>query len=294
MEKMVIIGAGPAGVTAAIYAARSGIQPLILEHGKSALLKAEKIENYYGFPEGISGKELYENGIAQAKRLGVRVKQAEVLNIQEFDDFEIQTQEEMIHAKTVVLATGSSRISAKIPGLQEMEGKGVSYCAVCDAFFYRGKKVAVLGNGDFALHEAREIAHTASSVTILTDGKEPAFSEQPEFPVRTEKIISLEGEAFLEGILLAEGERIEAAGLFVAIGTLGSSQIARQLGAELGDKSVIVTDENGCTSVPGLYAAGDCAGGLLQIAKAVHDGAKAGMHVIKYLNTHKQSPSSKA
>ena len=154
MEKMIIIGAGPAGISAALYAARGNMDPLVINNGIGALEKAEKIENYYGLEGPVSGRELFDRGIAQAKALGVRFLDAQVLGIGGFDTFEVQTTAGTFESICVIIATGGKRTAPKIPGVKELEGKGVSYCAVCDAFFYRGKEVAVLGNSDFALHEA--------------------------------------------------------------------------------------------------------------------------------------------
>lgn len=145
------------------------------------LEKAEKIENYYGMEHPVSGKELFETGLAQAKALGVRILEAQVLGIGGFDTFTVKTTAGDFDTISVILATGSKRKAPAIPGIKELEGRGVSYCAVCDAFFYRGKDVAVLGNSDFALHEAEELAPMAGSVTIYTDGKEPEFSRKSSF-----------------------------------------------------------------------------------------------------------------
>ena len=286
MENIIIIGGGPAGISAALYAARSGRDPLVIEHGAGGLKKAEKIENYYGGGT-LSGQELYDRGIDQAKTLGVRILTAQVVGVEGFDTFTVHTDQGDFDAKAVILATGTSRKAPVIPGLKELEGRGVSYCAVCDAFFYRGKKVAVIGNGDFALKEAEEIGNVASEVTILTNGLPGAFSRKPEYPVRTEKIQNLKGTDFLEGVELADGTELEVSGVFVAIGTAGSTEIARRMGAELTEKGNIRVDEEMRTTIQGLYAAGDCTGGLLQVAKAVYEGAVAGMDASRYTRPEK-------
>ena len=286
MENIIIIGGGPAGISAALYAARSGRDPLVIEHGAGGLKKAEKIENYYGGGT-LSGQELYDRGIDQAKTLGIRIFTAQVVGVEGFDTFTVHTDQGDFDAKAVILATGTSRKAPVIPGLKELEGRGVSYCAVCDAFFYRGKKVAVIGNGDFALKEAEEIGNVASEVTILTNGLPGAFSRKPEYLVRTEKIQNLKGTDFLEGVELANGTGLEVSGVFVAIGTAGSTEIARRMGAELTEKGNIRVDEEMRTTIPGLYAAGDCTGGLLQVAKAVYEGAVAGMDASRYTRPEK-------
>lgn len=294
MEKIIIVGAGPAGISAALYAARANMDPLVINYGIGGLEKAEKIENYYGLEKPLSGEELFETGIAQAKALGVRFLETQVLGVGGFDTFEVHTTEGMIETESLILATGSKRKTLPIPGVKELEGRGVSYCAVCDAFFYRGKEVGVLGNSDFALHEAEELAPLASRVTIYTNGKEPAFSREHEIPVNTMKIQAIEGEEQVEAIRFESDMRIQEDGeakdsvqkidgIFMAIGTAGSGEIARQMGAELTEKGNIRVNENMETTIPGLYAAGDCTGGLLQVAKAVYEGAQAGIHAIQYV-----------
>ena len=299
MENLIIVGAGPAGISAALYAARANLDPLVINNGIGALEKAEKIENYYGLPHPVTGKELFETGIAQAKALGVRVLDAQVLGVSGFDTFQVKTTEGDFESISVLLATGSKRKKPGIPGLQEFEGKGVSYCAVCDAFFYRGKNVAVLGNSDFALHEAQTLLATAGSVTIYTDGMEPEFSTKPDLPVNTMKIQAIEGAKTVSGLRLEpdvsameNGENVSsfaaADGIFVAMGTAGSSEMARQMGAALTEKGNIKVNDQMESTIPGLFAAGDCTGGLLQVAKAVADGAQAGISAGKYVRSRKK------
>ncbi len=294
MERVIIIGSGPAGISAALYAARGNLEPLVIHNGFGGLEKAEKIENYYGLEAPLSGKELHERGIRQAKELGVRFLEAQVLGMGGFDTFKVHTTAGTLEAESVILATGSSRKTPKIPGVKELEGRGVSYCAICDAFFYRGKNVAVLGNSDFALHEAEELANVTENVTIYTDGKEPEFSKDHSLTVNTMKIQSIEGEDKVSGIKLKSDVSIQgtdsspevfapADGVFVAIGTAGSTEIARQMGAELTEKGNVKVDEEMQTTIPGLFAAGDCTGGLLQVAKAVYEGAQAGISAGKYV-----------
>ena len=149
MYDSIIIGSGPAGITASLYMARAGLNVLIISKNQSALDKAEKIENYYGFEMPISGKELNENGIKQAKRIGVEFLEKEVISIKysENECYEVivanQGKDEKYIAKTIVLATGTNRNKPKIKGIKEFEGRGISYCAICDAAFFRNKDVGV-------------------------------------------------------------------------------------------------------------------------------------------------------
>lgn len=300
MENIVIIGAGPAGISAALYAARGNMNPLVINNGIGALEKAEKIENYYGLEQPLSAKELYERGISQVEALGVRILDAEVLGISGFDTFTVKTTAGDFDTVSVILATGGKRSAPKIPGLKEFEGRGVSYCAVCDAFFYRGKEVAVVGNGEFALHEAEELRNVTQDVTIYTDGKEPEFSREHPIAVNTMKIQAIEGDDKVSGLLMQsdtaaqdaeapENSFYPADGVFVALGTAGSTEIARQMGAEITDKGNIKTDEEMATTIPGLFAAGDCTGGLLQVSKAVYEGSMAAISAGKYVRHKKVS-----
>lgn len=289
MSDIIIIGNGPAGISTALYTTRAGINTKIIGKDHGALGKAAEIENYYGFSEPISGKNLISEGIEGARRLGAEIVSDEVLGIAYGNKLTVITKSREYEADSVVLATGTSRTAPKIKGLKEYEGHGVSYCAVCDAFFYRGKDVAVLGNGDYALHEAMELLSTSNSVTILTNGKEPNFQVTENIKVNTNIIDSISGNDVVEEVHFQNGELIQVSGLFVAIGVAGSTDLAKKIGADTQNNKIIV-DENMSTNIPGLYAAGDCTGGLLQISKAVYEGAKAGTEIIKYLrNNNKKS-----
>ena len=223
-----------------------------------------------------------------------------MLGIAGFDTFTVKTTAGDFDTESVILATGGKRSAPRIPGIREFEGKGVSYCAVCDAFFYRGKEVAVLGNSDFALHEAEELKNVTPSVTIYTNGKEPEFSKEHPIAVNTMKIQAIEGGDRVAGLRLesdvsaqAEGEAqpsfYPAEGVFVALGTAGSTEIARQMGAELTEKGTVKVDDEMATTIPGLFAAGDCTGGLLQVSKAVYEGSMAGISAGKYVRRRRQS-----
>ena len=164
MPNIVIVGSGPAGVSAALYAVRAGVDTTVLTKGPGALDRAEKIENYYGFAEPVSGAELERRSIENAKRLGVRFVTAEAVGLTYTDKLTVETVDKNYPADAVILATGASRAVPRIPGLAGLEGHGVSYCAACDAFFYRGKDVAVLGSGEYALHEVQALLPVVHSV----------------------------------------------------------------------------------------------------------------------------------
>ena len=282
MAKVVIIGSGPAGISAALYARRAGQDVLVIHKGSGALEKAEAIENYYGFAEPISGMKLWQNGVENARRLGVEFLEDEVVGFAVEDTLVVLTTGGRYPADGVIIATGSPRKTPPVKGLDVFEGRGVSYCAACDGFFYRGKDVAVMGAGEYALHEAMELLPLAKSVTLLTGGETPKFALPEGLIVRSEKVEAVEGDDVIRAAVLSGGERLALDGLFIAYGVAGSADLARKVGAETAGNRIVV-DENMATSIPGLYAAGDCTGGFLQVAKAVHEGAKAGTELVKYL-----------
>jgi len=284
MADVIILGNGPAGISAATYAARAGLSTMVIGRDSGALTKAGEIENYYGFPSPVSGEQLVQNGIEQASRLGAEMISDEIVGITYDGQFTMQSKTNEYRASTVILATGASRRAPKIQGLREFEGKGVSYCAVCDAFFYRGKSVAVFGEGDYALHEAMELLPVVGSVALLTNGKEPSVEFPKEVTVYKNEISSFQGNTVLSSVVFKDGSNLPISGVFIAVGVAGSSDFAKNLGAETAGTTIVVDENMQCT-IPGLYAAGDCTGGMLQIVKAAYDGAKAAMGVIKRIRT---------
>lgn len=278
---VIIIGSGPAGISASLYTARANLKTLIISKGIGILEKVNKIDNYYGLENTLTGEELQEIGINQAKKLGVEFEEDEVVKIDYEDGFMVETINSRYKAKAVIIATGTSRKAPKINGIKEYEGRGISYCATCDAFFFRGKDVAVLGAQEYALHEAEELERVANSVTILTNGEEPVQNRSIDFDIEEKKIREFRGSNSIEEIHFEDNTIKKIDGVFVAIGTATSSDLARKVGARIDEKGNILVDEGMSTNVPNLYACGDCTGGILQIAKAVYEGMVAGMSAIK-------------
>lgn len=284
MYDVIIIGAGPAGISAGLYAKRANLNVLIIYKEQAGLEKAEQIENYYGFENGITGKELYETGIRQAQNLGIDIKREEVINIQmeEKNEYKIITENGTYISKAVIFATGNKKNVPKIKGIKDFEGRGVSYCAVCDGFFYRNKDISVLGNGKYAISETNELINVANSITILTDGKDEPEIRSDKVKIDTRKIREVRGHKRIEEVDFEDNTKMKTDGLFVALGVAGSAEFAKKLGI-ITNKDRIVVNENMETNIPGIYACGDCTGGLLQISKAVYEGAKAGLQVVRYL-----------
>ncbi len=291
MEKkqIVIIGQGPAGLSAAIYAGRAGMETVIL--GCDPKVAGDyTIDNYFGFPEPVTGRELIERGVAQAERFDVDIRCDRVLAVHpEAEGFRVKTESGEVEACAVILATGVSRVRPGIDNLSDYEGKGVSYCVSCDGFFYRGRKVLVVGEGIFAANQALELTQYTPQVSICTQGKAPDMTppfleklEEAGIPVTERKIASLEGDGGLQRVVLSDGQRQEAEGLFVAMGQAGAADFAASLGLVQNDV-FIEADDMQQTNVPGVFAAGDCVGRFMQISVAVGEGAIAAHSAIKYV-----------
>lgn len=286
MYDVIIIGAGPAGISAAIYARRANMKVLNLYNSTSNLEKAVKVDNYYGFPDGIDGKELFQNGIAQAKNLGVDVIQSEVTSIENnFNTFKVKTSSKDYEAKAIIISTGNKKINPDIKGLKEFEGKGISYCAICDAFFYRNKTIGIIGNGNFAISEAKTLKNVTNSITIFTNGEELS-TKNTEFEINTTKIKEIVGMDVVQGLILEDNSKIHLDGIFIALGEAGAIDFAKTLGI-ITKNDIIEVNQNMETNVKGIYACGNITGGLLQVSKAVYEGAVAGLSAIKYVKGEK-------
>ena len=284
---VIIIGSGPAGISASLYTKRAGLETLIVSKGIGTLNKVEKIENYYGTPS-ISGKAIQEIGENQAKNLNIEIKSEEVMQIDYGKNFIVKTLNYEYEAKTIIIATGSNRKVANIKGIKEFEGKGVSYCTTCDGFFYKDKDVAVLGNKEYALHEAQNLLPIAKSVTMLTNGEQPVEKRTEGIEIKENKIREFRGTNSIEEIEFEDNTKKKIDGVFVALGTASSSDLARKLGVILDDKNNIKVDSKMETNIKGVYACGDCTGGILQISKAVYEGMVAGMSAIQFIKNTKE------
>jgi thioredoxin reductase (NADPH) len=296
---VIITGAGPAGISAALYARRANLNVLVIHTGAQALEKAHKIENYYGFPQGISGPELYEAGLKQAENLGVTVLKDQVISLFQNSDksFSVITAgeesgnaggEKQFNSKTLIIACGNKKLRPAVKGITEYEGHGVSYCAVCDAFFYRNKDAVVIGNGKFAVSEADDLANTASSVKILTDGQDESEIKKTagtKYEIITKKVKEIKGDdktGRVNAVEFEDGEILKTDGVFIALGEAGAADFAKKAGIFLNGDS-IKTDEKMRTNVKGIFACGNSTGGLLQVSKAVYEGAVAGLSAVNFL-----------
>ena len=283
MYDVIILGAGPAGVSASLYTKRANKKTLIIYGKFSNLNKAEKIDNYYGFENGISGKELYEAGIKQAKNIGVETVEEEMLKIDINDGFfTVSTDTNKYEGKSIIIAIGAKKNTLNIDGIEKLEGKGVSYCAICDGFLYKNKDVVVIGSGNYAVSETNDLINIANKITILTNGEKAPEVRADNVEIVTKNIKEISGEDRVEEVRFNDDTAIKADGVFIAQGTAGATELAKKLGLILKNGKIVV-DENMKTNIDGIYACGDCTGGLLQVSKSVYEGTKAGLAVVDYL-----------
>lgn len=289
MYDVIIIGRGPAGISASLYTVRANLKTLVIGKNDSALRKAEKIDNFFGFSNTVSGAYLLEESEKQALRLGVKVLNNEVIAIDKKDFFEVMTANDTFKSKAILLATGQQQKKIKIGNIEEFEGKGISYCSTCDGFFYNNLKVGVLGFKDFAIHEAIELETFTKDITIFTNGMELELTKKyhkyvEKFKINTRAIEKIDGTDFLQRVFYKDGTSEEIDGIFIAYESASSIDFARKLGLLTEGNSVLV-DKYQQTNLDGLFAAGDCIGGFKQISTAVGQGALAGKKMIEYVKS---------
>lgn len=281
MKKVLIIGSGPAGITAGIYLSRAKIENIIITNNIGSLKKANKIENYFGFSNPISGEELLQNGINQYLNLGGKIITDEIVGLNYENNLLVKGINTNYESDIVVLATGVSRLLPSIKGLDDKIG--ISYCAICDAFFYKNKDVIVLGNNKYAVSEAKILNKVAKSVTIFTNGREMMCDTSVN--VNTDLIIEIVKNDNDYAIYLQNNTIFNTSGIFIAEGVAGATALAKKIGAKINNNNIVV-DDNMKTNIPNLYAIGDCTGGTLQIVKASYQGMVAALNII---NENKKS-----
>lgn len=286
-----VIGKGPAGIQAAVYMKRGGVNPVVIGKDLGAGEQARLVENFYAF-ESIGGAELVELGIKQAQALDIPVITDEVVSIA-YDGvyYVVKTTQETFRAWTVLLATGSHRNMPRIRKIRNYAGKGVSQCAVCDGFFYRNKTVAVIGSGEYAASEAEELLALCKRVVVMTNGETVEGNFDPRCEFIHDKVDAVYGDPTVEGLVVGD-ENVPFDGIFIAMGSASSTDLATKLGIEVQNGRIIVNDEME-TAMPGLYAAGDCIPGVQQVVKAAADGCIAGYAMIATVRAKKRELEGK-
>ncbi len=296
---VVIIGAGPAGIQAAIHASRKKSRVLLLGRIENSALYPAHIENYACIDGVTDGKELLEAGMSQIKRFGTEVSPEDVLKISQGNDelfaLELENGRE-VTARTLIFSMGVSKKKLSVPGEKEFSGRGVSYCVDCDANFYRGATVIVTGNRSAAIDGALTLLGYADKVYLVTRelaGSDSLLKRLRESDVEVLAgtwVKEISGENEVSEILLENGDTIKADGIFIELGSKGALELATQIGVQLDMEHFKHIDVNRKqeTNIPGVYAAGDIVGPPYQMAKAVGEGCVAGMEAAAYARRQKQ------
>jgi thioredoxin reductase (NADPH) len=288
---IIIIGAGPAGIQAAIHAARGKRTVAIIGKRVNSAMYGAHVENYFGIPGKTDGSDILNNGIAQAKGFGAEFLEENVIGMERSDNmFAVRTENgSTITAKAVILAPGMSRVKLNIPGEKEFFGKGVSYCAACDCNFYKGKRIAIIGDESEAASSAELMTKYASKVFWVT--KDTKASEMMINKAKDAGAEIMNGKAAeilgrdnkVSKLILSDGSAMDVDGVFIELGARSSSDLAMDIGVMPEADGTIKADGECRTSVKGVYACGDVTGRPWQIAKAVGQGAIAGMNAAEYV-----------
>lgn len=304
---VVIIGSGPAGLTAAIYTTRGGLNTAVfagLQHG-GQLTTTTEVENFPGFREPVMGPTLMADMTHQAERLGTKLFYEEITRVElkpspDNHLFSLWVDQEKISAKSVIIATGATAKTLRLPKEQELMGRGLSTCATCDGFFFKGKKAAVVGGGDSAMEEAYYLAKICSEVTLIH--RRPEFrasnimleriKKHPKIKMKIpfQVIDTIANESGLTGLVLkdevtSKTQILEVDGLWMAIGHVPNSRIFQPF-LKTDENGYIIVHENVKTEIPGVFAAGDIADHTYrQAITAAGMGCQAGMQVIRYLES---------
>lgn len=289
---IIIIGAGPGGLTAGIYAGRQGTKNLIIDRDLAGGIGREvpEMENYPGF-DSISGLELVEKMKAQAIKNCDLHEMEEVTEITKSDEeyrFTVTTNKDTYQSKTIILATGSSHRHLDVEGENEFMGRGVSYCATCDGFFFAGRDILMVGGGNTALQEALYLKNLGANVTIVHRRDEFRAQKHLQDMVEEENIPTIlnatveqiKGEMLVESVVLKDAKtgelkEVPTNGVFISVGYIPHTELANQLGVELDETSHIIIDKDQKTNVDYVYAIGDVCVGLKQWVVACGEGAVA-------------------
>jgi thioredoxin reductase (NADPH) len=287
---VVILGVGPAGLQAAIHAARKKVSLLVMGRPNRSSLFWAHIENFYSIVNA-SGQEMLRIGIEQATRFGAQLLEEDVLTISQLQDrFVLGTESgQEIHSKAVIIATGISRKKLGVAGEKELLGRGVSYCVECDANFFAGEEVAVIGGASAAIGGALTLLDYAGTVHLVcetldvTDAMKQQVRQSAVQLHEGAKVSAIEGRDKVEAIRLQDGQRLPVSGVFIELGSRGIMELATRLGVRLDDSmQYIQTNKSMETSIAGVFAAGDICGPPWQIAKAVGEGCVAGIAAATY------------
>ena len=296
---VLIVGAGPAGLQAAMHAARKKVSVLVVGRPENSSIASAHVENYLGVAGVAAGQDLLAVGLEQARKFGAELLAEDVLHLgQEGETFVVRTESREVRALSVIIATGTARKKLKVSGEKELAGRGVSYCVDCDANFYRNARVAVVGDGSGAVDGALTLTGYAAEVYLVS--RELKVSAELAGKMAASKVQvmagtwvkEISGETAVTGLVLEDGRSVAVEGVFIELGAKGAMELAVNIGVMMDTETFthIATDRNQATNVPGVYAAGDIAGHPYQMAKAVGEGCVAGLEAANYARKKRQGP----
>lgn len=287
---VLIIGAGPAGAQAAIHAARKKVSVLLVGKTSNSAMQGTHIENYFGVGGVADGDELLRTGLEQAKAFGSKIMEENIISSEHDGDiFRFVTEnDETIESKAVIIATGISRKKLGVPGEKEFFGKGVSYCASCDCNFYKGKTVVIVGDETEAAVSAELMTRYASKTYWVSDDVKASKNVADKAIAAGAELIgsqisSIDGEQRVVGITLNDGRKIQTDGVFIELGAKSAADLAMDMDVMPEMDDTIKVDSNCATEVKGVFACGDVTGRPWQVAKAVGQGAVAGLSAAEYV-----------
>ena len=301
MYDLIIIGSGPAGLSAAVYGKRAGLNLLVIEEKPMSggqILNTYEVDNYLGMP-GINGFDMGMAFRSHADKLGIEFKEATVTSVEDKGDIKlVHMGEEVLETRTVLLATGAEHAKLAVPGEEELSGMGVSYCATCDGAFFKGKTVAVVGGGDVALEDAIYLARTCEKVYLIHRRDElrgarilqEELKALPNVEILYNHIVTkIQGEDMVESLAIknvvtGEEKQLPVSGIFIAVGIHPNTELLKDM-VEMDEAGYILAGEEGATNVSGIYVAGDIRKKpMRQVVTAVADGANAAVSAGSYCN----------
>jgi thioredoxin reductase (NADPH) len=306
VHDVIMIGAGPSALTAAVYTTREDIETVLYERSTVGGLAAitDKVDNYPGFPEGIEGFKLAEQLEKQAKRFGAKIEYGEVSSIRDDGDYKVAAIDgKDVKARAILIATGSAYGKINVPGEAEYYGKGVHYCATCDGAFYKNKRLVVVGGGNSAIQEAIFLSNFASHIDLLvrstvkaSDVLQKKLKElvnsgkiDVHLETSTDEIVAIEGKVTHTKVTKkGKSMNVNADGVFIFAGLKPNTSFLKGSGIELDEVGFIKTNTKLETNIPGIFASGDVrSGSTMQIASAVGEGATVAHTIREYLQDHK-------
>ena len=296
---VIIVGGGPAGLTTGIYTSRHGLKTLLIEANQlgGKAWGSHRIENFPGFPDGITGRRLMERFIAQAAKFGVDFKEDSVVGLSDMGDTKmVMTRGGLHNSRAVVITTGIQKKQLKVPGEMEFKGRGVAYCAICDGPFFTDKIVAVVGPGKHAVEDAMRLADNARKVYAIPGSRgyndgladlDKLFEHVKIEVIEGAELKYIAGQEFVThvGLTNSPKSKLDVDGVFIILENVGTADVLEDAGIMTDEGGCIIVDRDQRTNIDGIFAAGDCVCGAMQVVTAAGGGGRAGLAALRYVRS---------